>query len=72
MVPVQCTCQHSILYNTVQGGWRSENLENIYAANARPKLGLIREEEESLHPWVKVDQAARPLPPKRLSIFLKA
>ena len=26
-------------------------------------------EEESLHPWVKVDQAARPLPPKQLSIF---
>ena len=25
--------------------------------------------EESLHPWVKVDQAGRPLPPKRLSIL---
>ena len=26
-------------------------------------------EEESLHSWVKVDQAARPLPPKQLSIL---
>ena len=25
--------------------------------------------EKSLHPWVKVDQAGRPLPSKRLSIL---
>ena len=25
--------------------------------------------KESLHPWVKVDRASRPLPPKRLSIL---
>ena len=24
----------------------------------------------SLHPWVKVDQAVRPLPPKSLNIFV--
>ena len=29
----------------------------------------FKEEEESLHPWVKVDQAARPLALKRLSIL---
>ena len=27
------------------------------------------EEKESLHPWVKVDQAGRPLPSKQLSIL---
>ena len=27
-------------------------------------------EEESLHPSVKVDQAVRPLPPKKLRIFV--
>ena len=26
--------------------------------------------EENLHPWVKVDQAFRPLPPKTLSILV--
>ena len=26
-------------------------------------------EKESLHPWVKVDQAVSPLPPKQLSIL---
>ena len=26
-------------------------------------------DEESLHPWVKVNQANRPVPPKRLSIL---
>ena len=31
--------------------------------------GQDRKQEESLHSWVKVDQAGRPLPPKRLSIF---
>ena len=25
---------------------------------------------ENLHPWVKVDQAGRPLPPKTLSILV--
>ena len=28
------------------------------------------EEEECLHPWVQVDQAGRPLPPKSLSILV--
>ena len=27
-------------------------------------------EEECLHPWVKVNQAGRPLPPKSLSILV--
>ena len=29
----------------------------------------ISSEEESLHPWVKMDQAIRPLPPKKHRIF---
>ena len=29
-----------------------------------------KEEEECLHPWVKVDQAVRPLPPKSLNILV--
>ena len=29
--------------------------------------GKYLQVKESLHPWVKVDQAGRPLPPKRLS-----
>ena len=28
------------------------------------------EEEECLHPWVKVDQVGRPLPPKSLNILV--
>ena len=31
--------------------------------------GRLTGEEDSLHPLVKVDQAVRPLPPKRLSIL---
>ena len=30
----------------------------------------MTEEEECLHPWVKVDQAVGPLPPKSLNIFV--
>ena len=32
-------------------------------------INLTGKAKESLHPWVKVDQAGRPLPPKRLSIL---
>ena len=28
------------------------------------------DEERNLHPWVKMDQAVRPLPPKTLSILV--
>ena len=28
------------------------------------------EEEECLHPWVKVDETVRPLPPKSLNILV--
>ena len=33
-------------------------------------LTVERERKQNLHPWVKVDQAVRPLPPKKLSILL--
>ena len=31
---------------------------------------VARRRKQNLHPWVKVDQAIRPLPPKTLSIFV--
>ena len=31
---------------------------------------LIDRSKENLHPWVRVDQACRPLPPKTLSILV--
>ena len=33
------------------------------------KISVFSEAKESLHPWVKVDQAGRHLPPKQLSIL---
>ena len=36
-------------------------------ANKNPSDTVL---EERLHPWVKVDQAGRPLPPKSLSILV--
>ena len=32
--------------------------------------GLASRRKQNLHPWVKVDQAIRPLPPKTLRILV--
>ena len=53
--------------NTVQSVHRQAMCFNAISS-LTSGLGM-HDEEESLHSWVKVDQAVRPLPPKRLSIL---
>ena len=48
------------------------SLRKSFAANCTFLRGTVMVEsveEESLYLWVKVDQGATPLPPKRFSIF---
>ena len=43
----------------------SKSLNNFKVKLSAEPMAL----EESLHPWVKMDQAVRPLPPMQLSIL---
>ena len=42
----------------------------LYMSHCISHVLLFTREEECLHPWVKMDQAVRPLPPKSLNILV--
>ena len=56
--------------NTTQPPSRQPTCFNVISS-LTPEQGMHDErKKECLHPWVRVDQADRPLPPKTLSILV--